>query len=98
MGSAASGLVCRQVGDELVVHDRLGKRLAFLNRTAADVWRLADEGNDPEAIADAICGAYDGAEKETVRAQIADCLEQLSGLGLLGRASGASLRGGSWDV
>jgi hypothetical protein len=98
MGSAANDLVCRQVGDELVVHDRLGRRLAFLNRTAVDVWWLADEGNDPEAIADAICGVYDGAQKQIVRVQIADCLEQLSSLGLLGRASGASLGGGSWDV
>jgi len=92
MSQTASDLVYRQVGSELVVHDRTRKRLAFLNRTAADVWRLADEGSGPEAIAETICREYSDAEPEVVREQIANCLEQLADLGLLGRAPGASCK------
>jgi len=80
------GLTCRQVGPELMVRDVARGRVLFLNRTAAEVWRLSKQTSDSEQIARTIAESHENVDLEVARADVTKCLAELAKLGLLGYA------------
>jgi hypothetical protein len=75
-----SGLVVRELPDELVVYDLDNHQAHCLNRTAAAVYRAADGRHDVAALAAMLAGREgEAADEDVVRM----ALEQLDRAGLL---------------
>jgi hypothetical protein len=81
-----SGLLIRELPDELLVYDREQHRAHCLNRTAAFVFRHADGTRTP----DAIVRLLDPAAGDPAAQAVALALEQLAAAGLLEAAPQAA--------
>jgi hypothetical protein len=79
-------LVCRQIGEEVLVHDRIAGRVCFLNATAARVWQLGSAGENTAKIVEALCADYAAPDEGEVRRHVEQCETELRRLGLMGQA------------
>ena len=79
-------LVCRRIGEELLVHDRTSGRVCFLNATAARVWQLGSAGNNTAKIVEALCADYAAPDEGEVRRHVEECEAEFRRLGLMGQA------------
>lgn len=76
------GLMVREIDGELLVLDTRSDRIHQLNRTAAFVWRMCDEGATPQAIAAALACEF-AVDEETALEDVAKTLSRLQSLNLL---------------
>lgn len=72
----------RQVGEEYMLYDAVGRKVHVLNETAHFVWGLCDGTCDEAAVMVRASEAY-GQPAEPLQADIEACLAELRELGLL---------------
>lgn len=89
-----SGVLVRELGDELLMLDTEADRIHRLNPTAAAVWRLHAEGATVEAIALALTERYD-VPSELALADVHAMMTKMMGLGLLATEPPTPLQSGS---
>ncbi len=78
--------MCRRIGEEVLVHDRVARRVCFLNATAARVWQLGSAGKNTASIVEALCADYAAPDEGEVRRHVEECEAELRRLGLMGQA------------
>jgi hypothetical protein len=75
-------VIWRQIGDEIVVIKDDGLAVHVLNKTAAHIWKMYQEGHSPEEIAADLCQHFEvGLEEAST--DIKDLLVKLREMGLL---------------
>ena len=79
-----TGLVVRDIGDELLLLDLASNQVHQLNRTASFVWRQCGSRASVEEIRGAVLAAFDIAE-EVVDKDLPSILQTLERLGLVAR-------------
>ncbi len=75
-------IIWRQIGDEIVVIKDDGLAVHVLNKTAAHIWKMCQEGHSPEEIAADLCQHFEVELKEAIT-DTKDLLANLRKLGLL---------------
>ncbi len=78
------GAAWREVDDEIYICSEDGEVLYTLSPVAADIWRACDGRNTVRDITELLLAAYD-VESGRLSADLADCLADLEGKGLLGQ-------------
>lgn len=71
------------IDDEAVLLDRASGLYFGLDETATAIWSLLAAGHTPDEITTHIVEEFDGADPETVAADVARFLDELAGLGLV---------------
>ena len=71
VGPHASGVLEQAVDDDLIVYSPSSERYFTLNRTAREVWAMADGTRTVDGIAEELAGRY-GVEPSIVKADIAE--------------------------
>lgn len=75
-------IICRQIGDEVVLIKDDGLSLHVLNKTAAMIWEMCDGGHKTEEIVARLCEKYDVTADEA-SADVTAILNELQQKGLL---------------
>lgn len=82
IGPHAQGVMEQAVDDDLIVFDPKTERYYTLNRTAREVWELADGTRTAGDIAAVLAERYD-ADAAQVAPDVADIIAHLADAGLL---------------
>ena len=72
----------RQVGDEVVIYNKLSQNVHILNQTAMDIFMLCNGNNEIETITDALQTRYD-VPREELSADIIEIIDTFEKLQLL---------------
>ena len=78
-----SGILSRDLGEELILYDRDQGSVCVLNITAGLIWRMCDGQNSAQDIADRLIEHHDVPGDASVTADVADMLSTLREMGLL---------------
>ena len=71
------------VDDELIIFDDRSKRLARMNQTATNIWKLHEENLSVDEIAQELSQFY-GISKETILTDVVQALSEWREMGILG--------------
>ena len=74
VGPHAPGVLEQAVDDDLIVYSPSSESYFTLNRTAREVWSLADGTRTVDGIADELASRY-GVEPSIVRADVAEIVQ-----------------------
>jgi hypothetical protein len=77
-----TGLLFREVGDELLVLDTESDQVHQLNSAATTIWRLYDRGISALEIGKAIASEFDVGE-DAAKRDVDETLERLRTIGLV---------------
>ncbi|MFO1152691.1 MAG: PqqD family protein [Rhodospirillales bacterium] len=80
--SGRSGMLVRELGDEILVLDVEGEQVHQLNTSASRVWRLYDDGASVEGIVEKLVAEFD-VNKERAHHDVLDVLSQFRALSLI---------------
>ncbi|MDH3285567.1 MAG: PqqD family protein [Acidobacteriota bacterium] len=75
-------LICRRLGDELVILDADGTNLVTLNETAASIWEMLDGRNTIQSVIDGLTSSY-SVDGETAHADVVAVGRRLLSEGLV---------------
>jgi len=76
------GVMVREIDGEIVALDSGANLVHQLNGVASQIWRLAMEGRNPDAIVEAIMSEYD-VDRDAASKDVGEMLARLQSMGLL---------------
>lgn len=79
---APAGVMVREIDGEIVALDSRANLVHQLNGVASQIWRLATEGNSPDAIVQAIVSEHD-VDRNVASRDVADMLARFRSMGLV---------------
>jgi hypothetical protein len=82
VGPAAEGVVETEIDGCVALYEPANQTALTLNRTASDVWRLADGTLALDQLTDLLARAY-GVEPDAIRDDVARTVDRLTSLGFL---------------
>lgn len=82
MSPASESLMIREIDGELLVLDTRANQVHQLNRTAAIIWRMCNDGTQPETIACALSTEF-AVDEQTALKDVVETLAQLRSKNLL---------------
>ena len=80
--SRVEDCVWRKIGDDVVVIKDDGLSMYVLNKTAAHIWEMCNEGSKPDEIAASLCERFDVTPEE-VSVDLKDAIAKFEKLGLI---------------
>jgi hypothetical protein len=79
----AASIIAQEVGADLFLYDSGNDEVHVLNATAKLIYRLHEQGKNPEEIERAIRSTFQLEEPHRIQENIRECLEGLKSKGLI---------------